>query len=854
MFKKLLQFKTFLIVCLLAMVGTSNVWGQTTKEFSFAFTTIGSTGWSSSYASHTYKYTEGTVYFTEANKQNSTITDVPVTKGKPVEFVMKEGFTISEVTFSCKQWVSKTQTITLHYSTDGGENYTSTGVTSTNFTIAKNDLPTGTNAVKITFSTSNQVGVSSVKLTYTSSTSASLNENDLTLNVTEKNFDLKDGANQTFQLTNSGNADGDLSYESSNEAVATVSSTGEITAVGEGTATITVTQAESSTYNGGTATCTVTVTDSRYKISNLTFTDKCNGSGTAGDGAEWTVASDGTESNFDAERGIHYGTNSANVQYIELSTSDINGTIKKIVVNASTASGVTATVGVNVGGSAFGGEAQTLTTSAKDYTFTGSAEGEIIVTVTKPSSEAKAIYVKSVKVYYEPSTDPSITVDNATVDVTAVGAEGTITVTYENIDVIVADVAFYEADGETPATYGWLTANINSDNNNVEYQIAANDSEARTAYMKVWAYDNDLNEVYSNLITVTQAAYVDPNAKYNWVLTDLKSLTSGDVFVIVGDNGDTYALSNNNGTSDAPKADKVTIVNNTLKNAPEDKLKWNISGNAEDGYTFYPNGSTVTWLYCTNTNNGVRVGTNDDNKTFTVKDDYLYNTATSRYLGVYNSQDWRCYSTIHTNIQNQKFAFYKRVPVKTVMIDDEHYATLYHGTNLEIPSGVVAKTVTVDDEGILTVEDISGGVIPALTGVLLYAAESNNTEYTFNGTDEECSVDIKDNNLTGVLTNQTVREDGYVFFKLADGADGLGFYYDQEGGTSINAKAGKAFLRVSNEQAQSIRGFVLSDAKTGVAEFTMQKKQREAYDLQGRRVSTPKNGLYIINGKKVFVK
>ncbi len=172
---------------------------------------------------------------------------------------------------------------------------------------------------------------------------------------------------------------------------------------------------------------------------------------------------------------------------------------------------------------------------------------------------------------------------------------------------------------------------------------------------------------------------------------------------------------------------------------------------------------------------------------------------------------------------------------------------------MEIPSGVVAKTVTVDDEGILTVEDISGGVIPALTGVLLYAAESNNTEYTFNGTDD-FSLDITDNNLTGVLTNQTVSEAGYVFFKLADGADGLGFYYDQEGGTSINAKAGKAFLRVSNEQGQGIRGFVLSDAKTGVAEFTMQKKQREAYDLQGRRVSTPKNGLYIINGKKVFVK
>ena len=41
-----------------------------------------------------------------------------------------------------------------------------------------------------------------------------------------------------------------------------------------------------------------------YK-STLTFTEACNGSGTANDGAEWTVTSDGTESNFDKSRGIH---------------------------------------------------------------------------------------------------------------------------------------------------------------------------------------------------------------------------------------------------------------------------------------------------------------------------------------------------------------------------------------------------------------------------------------------------------------------------------------------------------------------------------------------------------------------
>ena len=139
------------------------------------------------------------------------------------------------------------------------------------------------------------------------------------------------------------------------------------------------------------------------ETSTLTFTAKCNGVGTDDHNVVWTVTSDGTESTFESTKGIHYGTNSAAVQYIKLSTSGITGTITKVVVNASTASGVSATASVTVGGSAFGGDAQSLSSSATDYTFNGSAKGEIIVTVTKPSSATKAIYVKSVTVTYTPS-------------------------------------------------------------------------------------------------------------------------------------------------------------------------------------------------------------------------------------------------------------------------------------------------------------------------------------------------------------------------------------------------------------------------------------------------------------------
>ena len=139
--------------------------------------------------------------------------------------------------------------------------------------------------------------------------------------------------------------------------------------------------------------------------SSLEFTGTYGTYGaTANDGVQWTVTSDGTESTFDNTKGIHYGTNSAQVQYIQLSTSGIQGTITQVVVNASKGgSSTTATVSVTVGGYAFGGAAQSLTTDAANYTFTGSAEGAIVVTVQKPSAATRALYVKSVTVTYTTS-------------------------------------------------------------------------------------------------------------------------------------------------------------------------------------------------------------------------------------------------------------------------------------------------------------------------------------------------------------------------------------------------------------------------------------------------------------------
>ena len=110
-------------------------------------------------------YPDAKLVLANASKQSQTITNYPVTKGQPVEVIMTDGSTLDSVEFTFAQWGSKAQTATLHYSTDGGATYTSTGVTSTTFAIPTTKVAEGTNAVKVTFSSSsNQVGIVSCKV------------------------------------------------------------------------------------------------------------------------------------------------------------------------------------------------------------------------------------------------------------------------------------------------------------------------------------------------------------------------------------------------------------------------------------------------------------------------------------------------------------------------------------------------------------------------------------------------------------------------------------------------------------------------------------------------------------------
>ena len=188
------------------------------------------------------------------------------------------------------------------------------------------------------------------------------------------------------------------------------------------------------------------------RTSSLIFTKECGGTGTADDGVKWNVKSDGVEYTFDGKSGICYGSNKDVTRYLELSTSDISGTITSVVVNARDDQEC-ATVTVTVGGEAFvcSGSA-TATNESADYAFSGSGKGTIQVRIDRNEAKNKSIYVKSVIVTYRADDEPFITLDP---DFGSYDEPQTVFVSVENMPKNA--VIVYNFVANSPRAVEWQT-------------------------------------------------------------------------------------------------------------------------------------------------------------------------------------------------------------------------------------------------------------------------------------------------------------------------------------------------------------------------------------------------------------
>ena len=241
---------------------------------------------------------------------------------------------------------------------------------------------------------------------------------------------------------------------------------------------------------------TSTVTASKVASASATWTGSAN--------ETWSVAVNGGATNQNMNNGYaQVGTSSSPSSSITFTTSGISGTITSISVNCAAYQGK-ATVSATVGGAAFGTQSQATpswtSNTGGDVTFTGSASGAILITMTNGTG-GRAMYIKSITVTYTPSTNPSITASDVDIDYDETG--GSIAFTVNNP---VTDGVISASTEDSWITLGTETASP------ISFTCSANEANTERTATVTLTYTYGDGETATRDVTVTQAAYVDPNA------------------------------------------------------------------------------------------------------------------------------------------------------------------------------------------------------------------------------------------------------------------------------------------------------------------------------------------------------
>ena len=206
--------------------------------------------------------------------------------------------------------------------------------------------------------------------------------------------------------------------------------------------------------------------------------------------------------------------------------------------------------------------------------------------------------------------------------------------------------------------------------------------------------------------------------------------------------------------------------------------------------------------------------------------------------------------------------------VEELKIGPNGYTSYYlEIENFEVPAGCTAYIIkNVTQQGSTNfgkttdVAIAAGSVIPKQTGFILKGT-AGSTVYYRAGLTGVTEVDVTGNLLVGTAVEKEFNDAGYKFYLFGKGAVGQGFYYQTgRDGNSIKLSAHRAGLKLSTSGPDFAPAkeliFNFDDATTtgiNTVQPSVEKKNDVIYDLQGRRVTNPSRGIYIVNGKKVVI-
>ncbi|MCH5346092.1 MAG: hypothetical protein J1E63_03225 [Muribaculaceae bacterium] len=595
--------KKFLLLFLLALF--TGAVSSYADEVSFDFNTMGSTGWTSSYANHVATGDGYKVTFSAASKQTSTITDVPVTKAGTVTFEMTNDKTLKNVTFNLKQWSNKTQTAKISYKTSGSNSYTLIKQNISVGTVLKvetGDLVADVVAVQLEFTnSSNQIGVASLEYTVNDVVEDSRKTVKLEWSSETATAILGEDFDAPTLTVNPEEALSAVTYSSSNADVASFDN-GKLSINGAGSATITAEITENDNFKATSASYNLIVIDPNSTSYQVTFKNNSD-NGTSNLTSTTFPSEVVTGSSFisfkecsnvySGTNGLKYGS-SSNAGTLTLNFVDPSK-IKSITVNTAKYSSESNTIKVTLDkglSTQVEFEAKAVGT---EFTLDVNSETKFqTITFAGVTASKSRFYLCGFSIETaseaggeepepEPETiaDPVLSIANGST--VTVGDKLVITCETEGAE-IVGMIGETDLEGYFPYTYTFTDA----------------DATAGTVDVMVSANKGDLE---SNTIEATynvKAASIEPEQPTNGttyaLVTSADDLEIGGSYIIVAAGYDkamsTTQNSNNRGAVDITKDEDNNTI--TITDEAVEVITFEDSNNAEypyllkvnDGYLF----------------------------------------------------------------------------------------------------------------------------------------------------------------------------------------------------------------------------------------------------------------------------
>lgn len=632
------------------------------------------------------------------------------------------------------------------------------------------------------------------------------------------------------------------------------------------------------TYTTTSGTATITSNNTSWQENNVTWALDYT----------WN-ASNKTYFALEAD-GLHIGSSSNYIKNVKMSTSGITGKIKSVTVTSRSNSS-TSQLSVSVGTSEFkyGDNTSTgLTTKATPYTFTGDAEGEIVINISN-STSGKNIYIKEVTVEYELG---DVTIGELSATCNNAPIENPLTI-YQGNDISFH--ADYATSIEVSVNNQTPTVLTTSDGTATWKPEICNDATVNVvAKREAEGTETQLSNTLTFNLTVKKADYIIAD----WVVTGIPNVSGGSAInnvalictptsatgVWEANHNKSYATTYNN-------AAQLGSSNNTFNGGTLTLSGSDIPANAiilSISLTGYNNSSThAVW--------SIKVGETMADNTITFSNSTATNTADVNLTG--NSIVLTCGGG--TNIKQTyisgisiKYTIPEEQPGEIVVDyvpqyclsvdDDKTDLTVMTGTSLRFSSMAAANmAITTEVEGVELPDAVNEAniewTVPEISRVKVTvtasseSGEKTSTQiYTISSVDilpgvptytfDEISKTVKITTERGALQMMvepydTSLEENAAATVIAIEAQGWAFtpgddpksyefsYEDMESTMNVSVKS-----VTPTKESDVVSFYVSNDGQvSGIENVATDVIAGEAvyYNLQGQRVNADRPGMYI---------